>query len=214
MNRAGSLCDRASVALLVGGAALTAALYARLPATMPVHFGLDGRADGFAPKFVGAWLLLVIAAALWPLVRFGARWLPVGARERYERSPVAVAALMTTAFLVGIQLCVLSASLRDGTFGRGFSLLLAVFWFALALIYPKVRRNPFLGVRVRWTLASDENWARTHRFAGQCCVAGALVALVGAAVGSVALSIAAIIVSGLVPVGFSFWMARSEGRVR
>lgn len=212
MKRAESLFDRVSVGLLVGAASLTAALYTRLPATMPIHFGIDGRADGFAPKIIGAWLLPVIAAALWAFVRFGARLLPQEARARYERSPIAIAALLSTAFMVGLQACVLSASLHDGAFGRGFSLLLAVFWFALALIFPKVRRNPFLGVRVRWTLASDENWARTHRFAGQCCVVGALVALVGAAIGSVALAISAVIVSGLAPVGYSLWMARSERR--
>jgi uncharacterized membrane protein len=210
MSRAESAFDRLSVGLLVATTTITAALYTRLPDTMPIHFGLDGRADGFAPKYIGAWLLPLLTAALWPFVRFGGRLLRSPARERYERSPIALAALLTAAFMAGIQLCVLAASLRDGSFGRGFALLLAAFWFAMALIFPKVRRNPFLGVRVRWTLASDENWARTHRFAGQCCFVGALVALLGAVVGSVALAIVAIVVTALAPVLYSYRAARAD----
>jgi uncharacterized membrane protein len=200
--------DRAAIAVIAGAATITGALYTRLPEVMPIHFGLDGRPDGFAPRAVAAWILPVISLTLWGFVRFGARLLAAPIRARYEASPIPVAALMSSAFMAGLQLCVLAAALGDGSFGRGFALLLALFWGAMGLLFPKVRRNPFLGVRVRWTLRSDENWARTHRFAGQCCMAGAAVALFGAVIGSVAVAITAVIVSGLAPVVYSWWMSR------
>jgi uncharacterized membrane protein len=203
-----TLSDRLSLALLSGAGLVTAALYRRLPDPMPVHFDLHGRADGWMPRAFAAPMLPLIGAGVWAFVRYGARLLPPPARERYERSPIGVAAMLTAGFMAGLQLCVLAASLGDGTFGRGFSLLLAVFWLVMGLLFPKVRRNPFLGVRVSWALRSDEDWARTHRLAGQCFTVGGLVALVGAAFGSVALAISAALVSALASVVGSWWLAR------
>ncbi|HAF86254.1 MAG TPA: hypothetical protein DCG32_07825 [Sphaerochaeta sp.] len=31
---------------------------------------------------------------------------------------------------------------------------------------PKCKHNYTVGIRIPWTLASEENWNRTHRFAG------------------------------------------------
>ncbi len=33
---------------------------------------------------------------------------------------------------------------------------------------PKFRQNGVIGIRVKWTLENEENWAMTHRFAGKC----------------------------------------------
>jgi hypothetical protein len=43
---------------------------------------------------------------------------------------------------------------------------LAVFMIVLGQFYPRLRRNPLVGCRTTFTLSSDENWARTHRFGG------------------------------------------------
>ncbi|MFO0557618.1 MAG: SdpI family protein [Polyangiales bacterium] len=203
-----SVFDRVALALIAAATAVTAGLYPRLPAQIPVHFDLYGRADGFLPKAVGAPLLIVIAAFVWAFVRYGARLLPASARERYEQSPMEVAGLLSAAFMVGLQFCVLSAALSDGAFGRGFAVLLGAFWVLMGLLFPRLRRNPFVGIRVRWTMQSDENWARTHRFAGQCFVLAGVVALLSAAAGSVALAIVAVLFSALVPVVYSWRMAK------
>jgi uncharacterized membrane protein len=208
MNSKLSVLDRVALALIGVGTAVTIGLYPRLPAQIPVHFDIHGKADGFLPKAIGAPLLLVIAAFVWAFVRYGARLLPARDREQYEQSPMEVAGLLFAAFMVGLQFCVLSAALRDGAFGRGFALLLGTFWLLMGLLFPRLRRNPFVGIRVRWTLRSDENWARTHRLAGQCFVIAGIVALLAAAAGSVALAITAVLVSSLVPVVYSWRMAK------
>jgi len=43
---------------------------------------------------------------------------------------------------------------------------------------PKCRQNYTIGIRVSWTLASEENWNATHRFAGKVWVLGGLLLLV------------------------------------
>ena len=45
---------------------------------------------------------------------------------------------------------------------------------------PKLRRNRIMGIKLPWTLASEENWTRTHRAAGFTWVAAGLLMLLSA----------------------------------
>jgi uncharacterized membrane protein len=85
---------------------------------------------------------------------------------------------------------------------------MGVFWIALSLAVPRVRRNPFVGIRTPWTLASDENWARTHHFAGYTFAAGGVIATGAALAGALPLVIGAIVVSALMPAVYSFLLTR------
>ena len=43
---------------------------------------------------------------------------------------------------------------------------------------PKCKQNYTIGIKVVWTLNDEENWYRTHRFAGRLWVIGGVVVLV------------------------------------
>jgi uncharacterized membrane protein len=87
--------------------------------------------------------------------------------------------------------------------------VLACTWLALGLVLPRVRRNPFVGVRTPWSLASDENWAKTHWIAGHAFVLGAIVALAAVALGSPAVGVVCLVAPAVVPVIYSWRAARS-----
>lgn len=62
--------------------------------------------------------------------------------------------------------------------GLDFSISTVLFIvFGLGLVFmgnylPKATRNRTFGIKIKWTLANDENWAATHRFSGKlwvCC---------------------------------------------
>ncbi len=200
--------DAAALALLAGTSALTALLYERLPAQVPVHFDLFGRADGYAHRSMGAWLLPAVTLLVWAFVRFGARLVPHGARERMEASPMALVGFLTTALMSAMQCIILWAALHPtDSMGRPLALSLGAYWLVLALVMPRVRRNPFVGVRTAWTLASDENWARTHRFSSFAFALGGLVAVLAALAQAPAFAIVAILVSAFAPLVFSFVVA-------
>ena len=200
--------DAVTLALLGFGAAVTAAVYPRLPARIPVHFNIHAVADGWMDKPLGATILLASAAFTGLLVRFGGFLLPRGARERMNASPVKLVTLLTIGLLVSLQLMILDAALHDRvTIGRPLSIVLGVYWIVLAQVLPRVRRNPFIGIRTAWTLSSDENWARTHRFGARTFTLGGVAALLAALAGLPALAITAILVSALAPVVWSLVVA-------
>lgn len=207
-SRLGRL-DRWSLAVLASGAALSAALWERLPERIPVHFDLHGVADGFASKPVGAFLLPAIGVGTLALLRLAPRLFGPGWKERSDRSPMAVVALLTSGLMTGLHVVCLGSALHPGEpAGRPLGLVLAAFWLATSLVLPRVRRNPLVGIRTAWSLASDENWARTHRFAGLVGAAGGVVGLLGALAGSLPTVVVGVLGSGLAAAAYSFALSR------
>lgn len=49
--------------------------------------------------------------------------------------------------------------------------LFAAMYLVLGNYMPKCRPNSTVGIRIRWTASSDENWNATHRLAGPCYMA-------------------------------------------
>ena len=58
--------------------------------------------------------------------------------------------------------------------------ILGVTFIVIGNYMPKAVRNRFFGIRVKWTLESNENWAATHRFAAKIWVALGAIILLGA----------------------------------
>lgn len=203
--------DRWSLAVLGAGAALSIALWERLPERIPVHFDLHGVPDGFASKAVGAFLLPLVGVGTLALLRLAPRWFSPSWRERADASPMSLVGLLTSGLLAGLHVVCLWSALHPGeTAARPLGLVLAAFWLATSLVLPRMRRNPLVGIRTAWTLSSDENWAKTHRFAGLLGAAGGIVGLVGAAFGSLPVVVVPVLASGLGAAAYSFVLSRRE----
>jgi uncharacterized membrane protein len=201
--------DSFTVGAMAGTGLLTAALYARLPPRIPVHFDIHGEADGWLTREIGAWLLPAMALGLWLLLRFGGLILPRAWKERMLASPTAAVGAIFVALFCAIQGIVLYAALmKPPTVAVSLGVILGVFWIVLGLVMPRVRRNPWIGVRTAWTLSSDENWARTHHMAGYAFTIAGALALVVVAVGYASVAPALIVASAFLPMIYSFVLAR------
>ncbi|MDY4543483.1 MAG: SdpI family protein, partial [Candidatus Ventricola sp.] len=77
--------------------------------------------------------------------------------------------------------------------------------FALVGNYlPKLRRSNTTGIRLPWTLADEEIWSRTHRFAAPVWVVCGLLMIVCGLIGSgPMIPIAAIVVVIGLPIAYS-----------
>lgn len=57
-------------------------------------------------------------------------------------------------------------------------IILGVVFVILGNYMPKCKPNYTIGIRVTWSLQSEENWIKTHRFTGKLWVAGGIFSLV------------------------------------
>lgn len=208
-----SSLDGLSFGVIAGIAALTAALLPRLPANIPVHFDVRGVADGFMPRAGGAWMLPGLALIMWFSLRVFVRAVPGAWGERMASSPLDAVAFLCVALFGALQCGVLFAATRPGSsIGVLLGMVLGVTFAALGLVLPRVRRNPIVGVRTPWTLSSDENWARTHRFASYTFVAGGLLSVLLSMAGIAGWPVASVLLAAIAPAVYSFVIRESATR--
>lgn len=137
----------------------------RLPDRFATHWGAGGQPDGWSgPNF---FLLMppLLLALHWLGILFTVKD-PKNADQHPKAFNlvvwiVPVLSLMMMGFVYFIALGNAFSALRLMTvvFGLMFTVL--------GNYMPKIRRNSSLGIKISWTLDSEENWNATHRFAGK-----------------------------------------------
>jgi uncharacterized membrane protein len=185
---------------------------------LPIHWGLNGEADGFADKWTALMMPPLIVAAVSLLFFFLPSLEP--RKQGLERSQGLylwgwIAMLMMGA---AMELAVVSTALgwdlpvnRLITGGVGTTLLL------IGNQLGKSRSMYLIGLRTPWTLASEEVWIRTHRLAGRLMVLAG-VAIIAAALlplppaHLMQLMLATVVATAAVPIVYSYLLWRREGQ--
>lgn len=194
-----------SLALVAFALAVTAVLYPSLPDQIPTHWNIRGEADGFGPKTVAAWLLPAIATGLVAFLRV-APWLsPKGFGVDVDGRAYGFLVVATTALLVSIHLLSLAAALRPGLdVGRALVACVMLFLGAIGSSFRGLERNFYVGIRVPWTIASEQVWNETHRLAAPLWVGGGILGAALAAVGLTVAALAPLVPMVVVPIAYSF----------
>lgn len=155
-----------------------AILYSRLPDTIATHFDVNGQPDGWSGKAFAVFGLPAIIAAINLFMHFALRTDP----KRQNMNPalrniaiwtVPIVSVLTNAMVLG------NALGYSSRIELILPLLVGVLFIAIGNYLPKTKQSFTMGIRLPWTLASEENWNRTHRLAGFLWVAGgiAMIAL-------------------------------------
>jgi uncharacterized membrane protein len=193
--------DYLSLGFIAVAVLVTVSVYSQLPARVPTHFNVHGRPDGWMPRGVGVSVSPAIAAFLWLLLRPGAALLSAKAKHRMSASPIAAVTAVMAGMTCAMQGVILYAAIaRPPSMAASLGLILGATWLLLGLIMPRVRRNPWVGVRTAWAMESDENWARANRPAGYAFVMGGFCAMLAVAIGMPEAAPFFIVVSALFPV--------------
>ncbi len=152
-----------------------------LPDTVPIHWGINGQADGYGPKWVGTILYPLLSVGIYALVRV---LLVVGPRLGQQGDALANLNLAKTIlagiilFMLIIQLVTIAESLGIGIdVSMVIMLALSVLFIFLGNYMGKMRRNFWMGVRTPWSLSNSVVWERTNRMGGWLFVAVGLVGI-------------------------------------
>ncbi len=185
-------------------------LYPVLPEKIPTHWNAAGEIDGYMAKPWGAFLMPLIAAVIFLVMKLIPMISPKGFRTDEFRPVVNIFQVTLVAFMAAIGLLTLLAAMGvnapvDILVVSGVGLLLII----LGNFMSKVRKNFFIGIRTPWTLASDEVWSRTHRLGGRLLMLAGLFMLVGAPLKIQSeLTVLVVTVFALTPVIYSYFLYR------
>ena len=151
-------------------------LWNRLPERMPMHWNVHGEVDDYGSRG-----LVVIGIPLFLLALQGvcvAAW-AFDRRNKDQNRKV----MMLVLWIVPVLSVVVNGMVYCAALGyqpevhRILCVVMGIFFALIGNYMPKCRQNRFIGIRVPWTLASEENWNATHRLAGRLwLVCGLLVA--------------------------------------
>lgn len=194
-----------AMTLVAASFATAAALYGRLPATIPTHWNAQG-IDGWMPKWPGAFVgpggalaILVFLILIEPQQTDDD---PEGLKARYY--PTIVAAVSGIFLYATISVLMAGMGWRVDMPSHA-AIGLGLLFVVLGNILGKVPQNGVVGIRTPWTLADKEVWRRTHRVAGWLLVlAGVFTAITGSMGFRVAPGLIAIGAAAVVSAAYSY----------
>ena len=156
-----------TVSALMGGIGLLV-FFIGPEALLPVHWGADGQADGWANRqAVGGALLGLGLLTL--LVAGGMGLAAARATETARRRALRMTQVVALIALSGVGLFSATASLT-GAADMGGALPMAgmsALFLLVGALLGRVGPNPFVGVRTPWAYKSKLAWERSNRLAGR-----------------------------------------------
>ncbi|HKY98101.1 MAG TPA: DUF1648 domain-containing protein [Gemmatimonadaceae bacterium] len=163
-------------ALIIAAVVISIVAYPDLPERMPTHWGANGEVNGWSSRLWGAWMVPLIMAAMWLLLRAIPHIDPRKANyEKFAGMYDAFIILILGFLLVMHGVVVAAATGSDVKMDKIVMPLVGVFIAAMGFLIPRAAPNWFIGIRTPWTLTSDESWVKTHKLGGPLFVALGLV---------------------------------------
>ena len=154
------------------------------PATIPIHWNIHGKIDGYGPKGT----LFLMPAVMTGLLGLFAV-LPALSPKSFEVDASRTTYLYIMVLIIAmegyVQAVILYASAMPARIAMTRAMFAGLFLFLALLgnVLGRVRRNFYIGVRVPWTLASERVWNDTHRVAAWtmagCGLAGFAITVTG-----------------------------------
>ncbi len=182
-------------------------LWDQLPQQIPSHWNAAGEVDGWSSKpFFVFGMPLILLAALW----LGAVAMQLDPKRGNHPDKV----LHLCFWIIPVLSVVLSALTYATALGKEVPVeiivpaLMGLIFTVIGNYMPKCKHNYTIGIKIPWTLNSEENWNRTHRFAGWLWVACGLGIMATSFFGVFWLFFAIVLVMVIAPCTYSYILHR------
>ena len=154
-------------------------LWDQLPEQIPAHWNASGEVDGWSSKpFTVFGMPLILLAFQWLCV------LGTSTDPKKANHPEKILHLVL--WIIPVLSAVLHVIVYATALGQGvrvevvMPVLIGLMLSIVGNYLPKCKQNYTIGIKIPWTLNSEENWNKTHRFAGRLwLVCGLLIMLTG-----------------------------------
>ena len=149
-------------------------LWDKLPDTIATHFGLNGEADGWSSKATAVFFIPLFITALHLVCAFATSLDPKN--KNIDGKPFTLVLWITPT--LSVLVCTLTYLIALG-YNVSMNIVMPLFMSVLFIIIgnylPKCKPNYTIGIKIMWTLNDEENWNKTHRFAGKLWVVCGIV---------------------------------------
>ena len=182
-------------------------LWDKLPDRVPTHFGVNNEVDGWGSK--------TFAVIGMPFIMLGAELLvafvtSADPRRRNINEKV-FRLILWLVPVIGMVCCLIPYGIALGmeiNIGLWVNVLVGVMFIILGNLMHKVKQNYTIGIKLPWTLHSEENWNRTHRFGSWMFILGGVLMIVNGFFQSTWAIVAIVILAAGIPSVYSYLLYR------
>ena len=182
-------------------------LWNTLPEQIPSHWNVNGEIDGWSSKPFFVFGL--------PAIMLAAQWLCVlGTAADPKKANHSDKVMHLVLWIIPVLSIVLSAMTYMVVLGHTvrveviMPLIIGLIFTIIGNYLPKCKQSYTVGIKIPWTLNSEENWNRTHRFAGRLWLVCGLGIMLTALVGGFWVFLPIVLVMVLVPTLYSYILYR------
>ena len=179
--------------------------YDKMPAKLPTHWNFQGQADDYSSKFHA---MVVIQGFLVLMNAFLCFMLDSDPKNKKQCNLVmTISKLSMPLIMLLIYIITVMAGFgREVKVSTILPIFIGLLFIAIGNYLPKIKRNYTMGIKLPWTLNSDENWRRTHRLGGICFIGIGLSLIISIFFKSEVIFLAALIIGGLIPGFYSYYL--------
>ena len=183
------------------------ALWNRLPDLLPIHWNTAGEVDKYYAKPIVVFVMPLALLAL----HWVAALITANDPKRQNQSEKTRQLVFWIVPALGVFLSAVIYATALGT-GIKVEMVLPVFFGILFIVMgyylPKCRQSYTIGIKLPWTLASEENWNKTHLLAGRVWVVGGVLFLIAGFLSFIWILPIAAVPMVLIPLIYSFILYR------
>ena len=186
-------------------------IWSQLPNQISIHFNAAGQANNFQSKALAVFGLPIFLLLVHLFVIFVTARDPKNQTMNEKMGKVIY--WLTPIVSLSVFYLIYSKALGSTTNPFIFvSALLGLIFVMMGNYMPKLKVNQTVGIRLPWTLQSEDNWHKTHRLAGKLWVFGGLILLLEAGLQFAVPYVMGIVILTIVfiPVVYSYQLSRED----
>ena len=199
-----------SVAVCVLPVVLGAFLYNSLPDNIATNFDMNFKPNDYSPKWQAVFMIpafmLLMDVFVWFILDADPKRAAINSKiKSLSRWIIPVLSCFAQSAII------LYAKDESINLVRFLPLLIGVVIIVIGNYLPKCKQNYTTGIKLPWTLASEENWNRTHRLAGKLfIIAGFVMALFTILNIPSYIPFSILIIAAIVPAIYSYLLYRKN----
>jgi uncharacterized membrane protein len=182
-------------------------LWNQLPEQLPFHWNAAGEIDGWASKSVAVFLM--------PLILLALQWVCVLAtcadpkKQAHGTKVLHLVFWMIPVISIFVHMMMYMVALgKTVRVEMVMPVFMGLIFIIIGNYLPKCKQNYTIGIKIPWTLNSEENWNKTHRFAGRIWVVGGLLMMLTGFFGGFWVFFAVVLAMVLAPFIYSYILHR------
>jgi uncharacterized membrane protein len=171
--------------LVLASFILSAIIYSSLPSLVVTHWGIDGTANGWMPKALGAFVIPIITLVVVLLMLLLPKIDPLQKNITSFWGSYQKVVLFLALFLFVINSMIVFSAI--GYYINPMFVLpigMGLLFYFIGGLLKKTKQNYFIGVRTPWTLADSQIWDKVNQQAGKLFEVCGVIAVLGLFFGS------------------------------